>query len=66
MSLKKNQTEQVVESPCIRNCCLDLQDYCLGCFRHLDEITGWQASSVKEKQAILSRCEQRKQVYLKK
>ncbi|NQY36910.1 MAG: DUF1289 domain-containing protein [Alteromonadaceae bacterium] len=65
MSLNKNQTQQVVQSPCIRNCCLDLEDYCLGCFRHLDEITGWRECSIKEKQAILARCEQRKNRRLK-
>lgn len=30
-----------VESPCIRNCCLDENDICLGCFRSLTEIMQW-------------------------
>jgi uncharacterized protein len=25
-------------SPCIRNCCLDAAEVCLGCGRHLQEI----------------------------
>ncbi|WP_156302871.1 DUF1289 domain-containing protein, partial [Methylogaea oryzae] len=25
--------------PCVRNCCLDSTDICLGCFRALAEIT---------------------------
>ena len=47
-------------SPCVRNCCLDEQDTCLGCFRHLDEITGWQGFTRAEKIAILAKCSQRK------
>ncbi|WP_206483120.1 DUF1289 domain-containing protein [Thalassotalea sp. G2M2-11] len=47
-------------SPCIRNCCLNEQDVCLGCYRHLDEITGWQAFTKQEKIAILSLCTKRK------
>ena len=30
-----------VFSPCVRNCCLDVNDICLGCFRSLTEITSW-------------------------
>jgi len=30
-----------VESPCIRKCCLNENDICLGCFRSLIEITQW-------------------------
>lgn len=37
-----NQSEaSTVESPCIRNCCLDNNDICMGCFRSLSEITQW-------------------------
>ncbi|MFY0678426.1 MAG: DUF1289 domain-containing protein [Neptuniibacter sp.] len=51
---------QFIESPCIRNCCLNDQDVCLGCFRVISEITGWNASTVEEKQEILQRCAIRK------
>jgi len=51
----------VPSSPCVRNCCLDEQDICLGCFRHLDEIIGWQASSNEEKKATQLNCEKRRQ-----
>jgi len=30
-----------IESPCIRKCCLNEEDVCLGCFRSLTEITQW-------------------------
>jgi len=47
------ETSKVVESPCIRNCCLNQQNICLGCFRHLDEIIGWRSFSAEKKQLIL-------------
>jgi predicted Fe-S protein YdhL (DUF1289 family) len=53
-------TKQEVISLCVRNCCLDQQDICMGCFRHLDEIVGWQERSVKEKLAIKELCQQRR------
>ncbi len=41
-------------SPCIRNCCLDEQDICMGCFRTLKEILAWHHSTDDEKRIILS------------
>lgn len=58
MSLEK-QTR--ITSPCVDNCCLNNDDICLGCFRHLDEITSWSSSSNDEKQQILASCKNRKQ-----
>jgi len=49
-----------IKSPCIKNCCLDDNDICLGCRRSLKEIKQWQASTNKEKLAILKRVEARK------
>ncbi|MEI8647961.1 DUF1289 domain-containing protein [Paraglaciecola sp. Hal342] len=47
-------TSKDVDSPCVRNCCLDQQDMCVGCFRMLDEIVGWgTASSVRKKKFSL-------------
>jgi len=48
-------------SPCVRNCCLNEEDICLGCFRHLDEITGWTAMSEQQKLAVLEKCQQRRE-----
>lgn len=31
----------IIESPCIRNCCLNDDDICVGCYRSLAEITCW-------------------------
>lgn len=49
----------MIEQPCVRNCCLDQQDVCLGCGRVLIEITGWHQASLDEKQRILQRAQQR-------
>lgn len=51
--------ESTIESPCIRNCCLEQDDYCLGCFRHIDEITQWRGLSIKQKEAVLAQCKRR-------
>ena len=48
------------ESPCIRHCCLDDNDICLGCFRSLNEIKNWQDASEQEKHKILAQAQQRK------
>ena len=47
-------------SPCIRHCCLDDNDICLGCFRSLEEIKQWQAASEKQKQIVLATAASRK------
>jgi len=50
------------KSPCVRNCCLNKNDVCLGCFRHIEEIVGWSKFSDKDKQQIFERCEERKKL----
>lgn len=49
-----------IKAPCIKNCCLDEEDICMGCFRHVNEITAWQQASNQKKQQILVCAEQRK------
>jgi putative protein-disulfide isomerase len=49
-----------IASPCIKKCCLNTQDMCLGCFRLLTEITNWQTMTELEKQQCLKKCIQRK------
>jgi predicted Fe-S protein YdhL (DUF1289 family) len=55
----KNHTE--VESPCIRNCCLDQQDMCLGCFRSITEILEWSNASTEKRSEIIGLTLQRKE-----
>lgn len=47
-------------SPCVRNCCLDDHDVCLGCLRSLDEIKAWLSFSEQEKRQVLANCQQRR------
>ncbi|MDN3649090.1 DUF1289 domain-containing protein [Reinekea marina] len=49
-----------IASPCIRNCCLNEQDICVGCFRSLDEIKHWHKATRDEKQLILTTADTRK------
>jgi predicted Fe-S protein YdhL (DUF1289 family) len=58
--MKPDEHEKAPSSPCIRNCCLDENDVCLGCFRNIDEITSWSSLSIQEKLNTLQTCEQRK------
>ncbi len=51
----------MIPQPCVRNCCLDSADTCLGCGRTLAEITGWHQASDAEKQEIVQRAAQRLQ-----
>ena len=48
-------------SPCIRNCCLDDQDICVGCRRSLEEILQWGGADDQHKRQILERVAARKQ-----
>jgi len=49
-----------VPSPCIRNCCLDEADVCLGCGRSLDEIRAWSESGDAERLRILEQAARRR------
>jgi len=50
-------------SPCVRNCCLNEQDVCLGCFRSLEEIRQWNASTEETKIKVLQLAKMRKKAY---
>jgi predicted Fe-S protein YdhL (DUF1289 family) len=49
----------VIASPCRRNCCLDLQDVCLGCGRTYQEIIAWHTADDAGRSAILAAAAQR-------
>jgi hypothetical protein len=46
-------------SPCIRNCCLDEGNVCMGCGRTLAEIVAWGTANDADKAAILERSRER-------
>ncbi|MDD2737459.1 MAG: DUF1289 domain-containing protein [Methylomonas lenta] len=53
-----------IPSPCVRNCCLDEQDICLGCFRSIEEICAWSKASSQLRQQFLHNAEQRQRLHL--
>jgi len=42
-----------IPSPCVRNCCLDDNDACFGCFRTLAEIKEWGTADDVRRLVIL-------------
>jgi predicted Fe-S protein YdhL (DUF1289 family) len=56
---------EIIASPCIRNCCLNEEDVCLGCFRHIDEILAWGKATNEKKIAVLALTKQREISYRK-
>ncbi|RYY03336.1 MAG: DUF1289 domain-containing protein [Gammaproteobacteria bacterium] len=52
----------IIDSPCVRNCCLNEDDICLGCGRSLREITRWGAASNGAKLAILETAAERRRL----
>jgi len=46
-------------SPCVRNCCLDERNVCMGCGRSLEEIIAWGTASDADKSATLARARAR-------
>ncbi|WP_033080235.1 DUF1289 domain-containing protein [Colwellia psychrerythraea] len=57
--MTNNIQKKLINSPCVRNCCLDEDDICLGCFRHIDEIIAWRSFNNQEKQQVITLCHQR-------
>lgn len=49
-----------VESPCVRNCCLDDDDICMGCFRSLSEIVSWSQADDNTRREIIEKAKLRK------
>jgi len=50
------------QSPCVRNCCLDDELTCLGCFRSLDEIKEWTVVDNHRRRIILQNAKQRSEL----
>ena len=50
----------LIESPCIRNCCLNDDDICVGCYRSLAEITRWSQADDAVKVQILAAADTRR------
>jgi predicted Fe-S protein YdhL (DUF1289 family) len=52
-----------LSTPCTRNCCLNDDDICLGCFRSVNEISLWTKVDEKARHDILINAENRKKVH---
>lgn len=48
-----NEKNKSIASPCIRNCCLNEDDVCLGCFRSVTEIINWTQVNDKMREQYL-------------
>ena len=55
-----------VASPCVRNCCLNEDDNCLGCFRSVNEIMEWHSATDERKLKIVNVAGTRKFDYSQK
>ncbi|MDO9625211.1 MAG: DUF1289 domain-containing protein [Pseudomonas sp.] len=51
----------VSASPCVRQCCLDDRDMCLGCGRLLNEILEWSSADDAHRRAICESAQARLQ-----
>jgi predicted Fe-S protein YdhL (DUF1289 family) len=49
-----------IASPCVRNCCLNTDDICIGCFRHINEILAWKNYKTDDKKLVISNCIERR------
>lgn len=54
------ETTPTVDAPCVRNCCLNEQDVCMGCGRMLPEILQWQGLTVAQREQVLIEAEKRR------
>ena len=61
-----DDVERQIPSPCIRKCCLNDDDICLGCFRSLEEIIRWSESGDEMRRNILQEAELRKKSHHRK
>ncbi|MBA53779.1 MAG: DUF1289 domain-containing protein [Pseudomonadales bacterium] len=53
-------TPPSTQSPCVRNCCLNQEDVCLGCGRTLEEIRGWSQFTTEERTLVLDKARERR------
>jgi uncharacterized protein len=60
-AMSMSNTDSSAQSPCIRNCCLDDDLTCLGCFRSLDEIKEWGIVDNHRRRIILQNAQQRRE-----
>ncbi len=53
--------ESRVRSPCVSICIYNIDEgYCTGCFRDIEDVSGWWTMSDTEKRKALKRCKKNK------
>jgi predicted Fe-S protein YdhL (DUF1289 family) len=57
-----NPAAYTVTSPCVRQCCLNEADICLGCFRSLEEIKQWTLVDDNTRQHFLVNAKRRREL----
>src|SRR6202166_5135793 len=62
-STSMSDIDSSAQSPCIRNCCLDDDLTCLGCFRSMKEIKEWGVVDNHRRRIILQNAKQRREAY---
>ncbi|MGB1237336.1 MAG: DUF1289 domain-containing protein [Pseudomonadales bacterium] len=50
-----------IKSPCVRKCCLDDSDHCLGCERSLTEIREWASYTEAQREVLFKELRERRQ-----
>ncbi|WP_102403374.1 DUF1289 domain-containing protein [Vibrio sp. 10N.261.55.A7] len=63
MTDSKRVESRDIKSPCIRHCCLNENDLCLGCYRSLEEILNWHSLTAAQKEHVITLCNERKPDY---
>jgi predicted Fe-S protein YdhL (DUF1289 family) len=56
----KDASEYTIASPCVRHCCLNEDDICLGCFRSLSEVVAWGSADNAMRENILANAHERR------
>ncbi|WP_370980261.1 DUF1289 domain-containing protein [Agaribacterium sp. ZY112] len=59
----EKQASKDPASPCVRNCALNNEDICQGCYRTLEEISLWSKANFEYKEETLLKCYHRKKAY---
>jgi hypothetical protein len=49
-----------INKPCIKQCCLNEEEICLGCFRTFNDMRLWNKASIEEKKEMMRIAEGRK------
>lgn len=66
MPTENEIVDSLIQSPCVKNCCLNEDDVCLGCFRSIAEIVAWGNASNQQKKTCLEESKRRKQAHIEK